>query len=626
MARIDALCLLAALSISLSLAPAQDDERVERVEVGLSQIDITAWSKDGDSNQCRGLTADDFLLRVDGRLTDIVAVDSAGTFVGEIRNGETESSSLKPPEDPLTLVLLFDHFHLGLFRPICGSTLPLAIESSRQMIENHFREGDRLLIVEYTGWPQASTDWADTRVAALRSLELVEDRIARRAETIVHSHHQNWVENLETLARSLGDIPGRKEVLYLGDDFYPDTLDRIDEFVAHSHAARVSWNAVDLISLCRESLRGSVFARPNGIALLASNTGGQLHRTSSIADAVISLREAQGCRYTISFKARPKRARTIKQNVRVSTTRDDVLLRYPFSVLHPNIEPSAEKKAHAVFVQPRLSRGFEADAQLTLIEPNTSKSWKALLTTRVRPQVEELEHSDIERLEITAQAVEGSRIRGRFVKTFEGHELEKFLSDPEGGKFDMYVDVTKGINTVMVTARDPDIEFAANARAELIVPSAPAPDEAPIWLLAERVKTTDSGTLVPVPLTEILPTPESPMIFGFACIAEGHDARFRQGTLVSPDGNSTRPVPLRWASEPTSAKWVVKRHRKGAKCGWMVGKIHVEHLTTGIWRFEPPGTDEEAVSHSILPIEFVVKKRNADAEPAADDSMGTVRK
>ena len=114
-------------SASSQDAPVDVDYR-ESVEVNLIQLEVTVWPENDVAEECLGLTAADFELRVNRRDRKIHAVDWIGS-VDSIQKleGQTEA---EPGRPSLTLVLYFDLWHLNLFYRsfTCPITKPLAFE------------------------------------------------------------------------------------------------------------------------------------------------------------------------------------------------------------------------------------------------------------------------------------------------------------------------------------------------------------------------------------------------------------------------------------------------------------------------------------------------------------------
>lgn len=91
----------ASLVLLVSLAHAESPGAVDAprrlgledsVAIGLTQIEVTAWPDDPESDACVGLRTDDFELFVEGKPRPIYAVDAIGS--------ETEAArSLAPARD-----------------------------------------------------------------------------------------------------------------------------------------------------------------------------------------------------------------------------------------------------------------------------------------------------------------------------------------------------------------------------------------------------------------------------------------------------------------------------------------------------------------------------------------------
>src|SRR5437867_1997972 len=271
----------------------------ESVKVNLVQLEVTVWPKKADSDACLGLTADDFELLVDSKPQPIYAVDSLGAeqevYRPETRLGEEASGG------GLSLVLFFDLWHLDVFHgafPACPLTKLLAFREARKLVREEFHEGDRLLLVTAAGWPVVHYGWIRTQTDALQALDRLEKNHQVMMPRQEHANHLGWIAGMESFFLALGRYPGRKDVIYLADDFrFDDVAMRMYEIAAGAQSNGVVVNAVDLLDTCRKvpgpgplpscsaiggGLGCTEFRIPVALNPLSHDTGGELCPTDRI--------------------------------------------------------------------------------------------------------------------------------------------------------------------------------------------------------------------------------------------------------------------------------------------------------------------------------------------------------
>ncbi len=246
----------------------------ETARVDLVQMEVTVWPKTPGSNACLGLTTDDFELFVDGKPRPIYAVDAIGST--EEFDAPDATSAVRPAADGMALVLFFDLWHLDLFYQAfdaCPRTKPLAFAEARRLVREEFHEGDRLLLVTFAGWPVVHYGWLYKREEALAALDRLEKNRQVLSPHQDHLHHNAWIDGIESVLLALGRYPGRKDVIYLGDDFrFDDVAMRMYEIAARSQANGVVVQRGGPSRYSCRSVRG-----PGGIAALPP-PGARLHR------------------------------------------------------------------------------------------------------------------------------------------------------------------------------------------------------------------------------------------------------------------------------------------------------------------------------------------------------------
>jgi len=575
-------------------APAQADY-TERVEVRLIQLEVTAWPGDGDFAACHGLTSDDFELSVNGRTRDDFSVDAAGvettatTAVPGL--AATGPDDADPDPDPLTLTLFFDLWHLDLFFPAaysCGSTRHRAFEQAREMVREMLRPGDRLLIVTFAGWPRVHHGWIRDPEEALRVLDRLEVNPTVVTARTEHIRDDALLEGMNGLLLALGRYPGRKELLYLADDFHlRDVEMRMADLAARAQANRVTVHSVDLVQHCRTvpclmgGLRCTPYRSPVGLGPIASNTGGRLFRSGVVSEAVARIREVQGCRYVISFPYDAARSKRKRPRVGVRVKRKGLSLRAPVSFQNPDRPPKEREEQDALFLLPRFGQGLTAEVGLWPLRPDEKgRRWKAMMIARLIREPGAEWPEGLTEIVLDAAAHQGSRMYGQFRRVIRGEELERIRDDERGKLFAFPIDgVRPGEAAVALRAQGGGVEAAANVRATFSVPEPPGTGQARPWFIADRlVRVGDEVTLLPS-MDGTMPLDSPALLVGYGC--PGGAAADMTGALVSREGDRRVLVPIGWFEAPADSS--------GVTCGWLVGEVSPD-LEAGVWGFEPPAS------------------------------------
>jgi hypothetical protein len=585
----------------------------ESVRVSLVQLEVTVWPKEPGSDACMGLTANDFELRVGRKPREIYAVDAVGTD-DEVYQVEGRAAAEAPAPGGMSVVLLFDLWHLDLFYlpySACPRTKPIAFHEARRYVEEQFHDGDRLLLVTFAGWPIVHEGWMRTREEALRALARLEKNRQVVLPRQEHLHHKEWIAGMESFFLALGRYPGRKDVIYLADDFrFDDVAMRMLEIAARAQSNGVVMSAVDLLHTCRsvqgppcpdtpEGRRGpgcTEFKVPVALNPLSRDTGGRLFSTERIATALQELRSMRRCRYLVSFEAgsgKSKRQQAI--TLRLRGERNDLALAAPSSFQRSDRAPSLSEKEHALFLLPHFGRGLSAEVAIWPYRAAGKKRrWDVFALARV-------EHSDDEPwpeelTEITVQVLlrGPTRIHGSYRKKIVGDEL-KALGAQGGAKLMLFPleDVRPGETTVDLTITADVPEISANVRKSFTIPELPGSGEARPWFLSDH-RVRMGGQAVMAPSMDDRVTGGEPVGFlGFGCRPRSETGL--QGRLVPSSGGEPLPVPVSWltaADDPDA-------------CGWLFGSVP-RRLAPGFWTFEPPGSPgggarQPGVEFSVVP-------------------------
>lgn len=598
----------------LAAAPASAPENPARVglkesvRMNLVQLEVTVWPKDPGSDACLGLTADDLELLIDGKPQPIYAVDSLGIDQELLPEGVSPTVADGMGRG-LSIVLFFDLYHLDLFYrgfPACPQTKPHAFDEARRFVKEEFHDGDRLLLVTAAGWPVVHYGWIRTQAEALRALDRLEKNNSVLMPRQEHVNHVGWIAGLESLFLALGRYPGRKDVIYLADDFrFDDVAMKMYEIAARAQSNSVVVHAVDLLDSCRKvpcqggGLLCTDFMNPIALGPMSSETGGELFHTERIAAAVHELRATRKCRYVVSFrKQSPKGKRAPGVEVRLRGDRKGLSLLAPASFEPPGRAPTQADRNEALFLLPRFGRGIAARAAIWPFRYDArAKRWKTLVLARIERTDDEPWPPELHELTVNVLLHKASEIYGEYKKKITGPDLE-LLGAPDGAKLLLFPvgDIRPGETTVDLTVLSDDEDVSAKVRQSLDVPKGPGPGEARPWFLSDhQLRLAEKVVLAPS-LDGVVTPEETPSFIGYACRAREGTTTAYSGTLVPFSGGPSVPVPIHWLEGAPDAK---------NTCGWLVGRA-ASPLTDGLWTFNPPADLDGPKAKTTAGVEFNV--------------------
>jgi hypothetical protein len=570
-------------------------ELQESVQVSLVALEVTVWPKKLDSDACLGLTIDDFDLLVDHKPRKIYAVDSLGRTQEAYELGASLPGGSSP--GGMTVVLFFDLWHLDVFFgafPACPSTKPLAFAEARRFVEEEFHDGDRLLLVTAAGWPVVHYGWIRTQADALAAL----DRLKKNRQVIMprqeHMHHNGWIAGIESLFLALGRYPGRKDVIYLADDFrFDDVAMRMYEIAARAQSNGVVVNAVDLLASCRQiagppcihtggGLGCTMFKVPVALNPLSSDTGGKLFSTDSIASAVHELRSMRKCRYLVSFRKEPaerKRAPSIQLNLR-SGLQQELTVLAPSSYETAANAPSQADKSQALFLLPQFGKGLGAEVALWPYRPTGKRGrWKVFVLARVNRMDDEAWPEEVTEIKVNVLLHHQSRGYGQYTKTLAGAELKAFQEKGGTGLMLFPLDgIPPGDTTVDLTVTGNVEEVSANVSKSFNIPKPPGPGEARPWFLSDHLDRMGANAVLAPSFDDIVTPGRFVAFMGYGCASENGSPESYTGWLVPFAGGPPVALPLTWLKSPVGSRQT---------CGWLAGKVE-SSLPPGLWTFKPP--------------------------------------
>jgi VWFA-related protein len=617
-----AIALAASTALVLADEPPRKTSYEEQVKIDLVQVEVTAWPADGNAESCSDLTADDFELTVNRRERRIVAVDRVATAAQAV-SGE-RSTPATPGAPAMSVVLFFDLWHLNVFSSdyTCPMTRPLAFSEARRFVREELRPGDRLLLVTFGGWPQAHYGWLRDRDEALAAIDRLETSPAVVRARREHMHHLRWIEGLKSLLLALGRYPGRKDLIYLGDDFrFDDVALSFYDLAARAQSNAVVVSAVDLLVSCRMvpgpeccspvpcaggGLACTPFKTPLALVPIAHDLGGRLFSDASISRAVHQLREMYGCRYLVSFQSAPGEVGRAHPTIGITLKRKGLSLQAPLSFQDPRDAPKERDQQEALFLLPQFGRGLALEAGLWPLRPqaqgkskkNKGKRWSGLMLARLsHDPAEPWPDGEVHQVVVQAIAHQGSRIYGQFRRVIEGPALERLrqASAPELLVFPVdNLRPGEASITVQATADHPGI--AANARADTTIPDPPGVGQIRPWFLVDRLARVEATVTLLPSLEGLLPDGNAAMFVGYGCPGPSPTALTGVSGMLRP-ASGAPPVacPVEWLDDAHT----------GASCGWLVARPAAP-LTAGLWTFVPPAS----AAGDADPLDFRVVARD----------------
>lgn len=250
--------ILALPAAAIAQAPASQARFVDRVDVNVGNVEVTVQDKNG--NLVSGLTREDFLLYVDGKLQDIeyfgAYTRAAQTLAAETRTPQGEEGEIReaptPPRQRRVQVIFIDSANTTVFNRnhILGRVaeyvrrtlrppdlaMVAVYENSLRFISPLSSNADELayLLEEMRretanvgGHPtyramaeRQIRDLAErqTQDQAVRAVILDQAIVtARMAAQQIRNHTEQTVGAFKLLLRTMSGVPGRKSVLYISD-------------------------------------------------------------------------------------------------------------------------------------------------------------------------------------------------------------------------------------------------------------------------------------------------------------------------------------------------------------------------------------------------------------------------
>ena len=459
------------------------------------------------------------------------------------------------------------------------------------------------MLATLSNLPQFYTPWLDNREAALQALA---DMEVDRRILIPHRDHRAdyaWLAGWKLLLESLGNVPGRKNLIYLGDDWRPEWMQGVvlglPAVAARAQKNHVLIQTIDTVASCRNHplFRAVKLTTPQIIANLAEQSGGHLFQGGqTVSTAIATLRQMQSCRFLLSVEAHAKDRRKNGLRLNALMHRPGFYMAFPERVEDPRRGATEEEKLQALFLLPSLERGMFARADLWPVRPTGKKNrWDALLLAHLQKTDTARWPLDTSEILVGAVVYEGSKVFGEYQGVLREEELATFLEAEEGLSFSFPVTIPSGALTVAITVRATGSNIGATSRTQHVVPQPPQPGEIHPWFLSDRAFAIGDRLSLAPSLKDSFPPMRPPLIMGFGCPPANGDHSIGRGKLVRQGESAEREVGVRWLDQDH------KPEMSQGACGWLIGEIQ-EQLTTGLWDFYPPSFSAGMIDTPALTI------------------------
>lgn len=297
---IAAACLVGA--ISLASAQGQDSQArfVDRVDVNVGNVEVTVQDKSG--NVIQGLSRQDFLLYVDGKLQEIEYfgaytrdVQTLGAESGaEVGGAATISEAPMPPRQRRVQVIFVDSANTTVFNRnhILGRVadyvrrtvrppdmaMVAVYDNSLRIVSPLTNNGDELayLLEEMrrqtanVGGHQSYRAMAERQIRDLAERQSQEQTVravildqaivtARMAAQQIRNHTEQTVGAFKLLLRTMSGVPGRKSVLYVSDGLPRtpgiETFQLLTEFFPQARMGDTEFQSYETTGLWQELAR-----------------------------------------------------------------------------------------------------------------------------------------------------------------------------------------------------------------------------------------------------------------------------------------------------------------------------------------------------------------------------------
>ncbi|MEM8932649.1 MAG: VWA domain-containing protein, partial [Acidobacteriota bacterium] len=243
-----ALGAMLAGSAALAQDPVPDTLFVERLDVDVINVEVFVTDRDG--RRVADLAPDDFELLVDGQPAEIsnfyVAYREDKVLDAAERGAPIQlTPEERPDEQRLHLMVYVDHYNMA------PGNRKRVLDSLANFLEDRVGQGDRVMLAGFDGNFEVAQTFTDDLGVLLQGIDKLgeyathrqvvdaERRWAQKAiagaaleippdATSAHGHLRTFVQSVEAgvrrsagalrgAVRSLGGLPGRKAVLYVGE-------------------------------------------------------------------------------------------------------------------------------------------------------------------------------------------------------------------------------------------------------------------------------------------------------------------------------------------------------------------------------------------------------------------------
>ena len=319
---------------------------------------------------------------------------------------------------------------------------------------------------------------------------------------------------------------------------------------------------------------------PQGIAQLATLTGGRLFENGQdAATAVSTRRDFQSCSFRLSARTLPDDARKTGGRVRIRSLRRGFTITAPERLESPEQAADLAEKRQALFLHPSWGKGLFASAGLWPQAPvgRSKKKWNALIMARLKSLDDGFWSEDIDEIVLQVVAYKGGLVFGESNHVLDKDEVADLRSRPAGRLFLFPIQVKAGDVTISVVAQA-GAEAGASNRARFLVPRRPQHGEIRPWLVVDAIARIEGElSLLPSLASKFKPS-EPPLLLGYGCTFTENSDNFSQGVLVREHDDLRREVAIRWIQGGRPPSW------EAGVCDWTYAAVD-RALEPGLWSF-----------------------------------------
>jgi VWFA-related protein len=351
--------------------------REEQVEVRLVLLDALVHDRKGRS--VADLSADEFILFVDGKQVEIAAIDLRCPL-GPAEGRSVGRGVAPPAQGGSRIVLAFDYYHM--VSPV------EAIERMKETIRERYIAGDELMVLSIGQTVRIEAPFTSDAAEILGTLDRMESDVDLYGGAYDRLTEFRFFERFDAVFDLLERIPGHKAVVLLSGPFEPDGFNHdvaYRKLAARAAAARVAVYPVDSSGLTASSFfQYGDFGGPRKLGRMAAVTGGRM--TYNTNDLGLGLARAQrdlGCAYTIGFYDHLERVDKVRR-IAVFVRRRGLRAIHPTAYVFRSDREKLKSFVATAHMMPEIFESSDMRIELVPLYPRGPGKWTALISTRIR--------------------------------------------------------------------------------------------------------------------------------------------------------------------------------------------------------------------------------------------------